>query len=164
MMAATPPERSSSVATARPFSKLSLLPNLEEEFATSTFMNESYNANLPPTPPHDHEVISVAKPAPRRHSQTPTEGWNQAPGILDRRGSTRPSGSSRSGSGDSVRSRGSFKGPGRRIPVKVNGVVSSPLASPNMSLSSMRNDMRLTDDDITPGESSVSLFVFSMMH
>lgn len=153
MAAATPPERSSSVATARPYSKLSLLSNLEEEFETTTFMNENRNA-FPPTPPQDDDVITVSPLTARRLSQTPTEERNQAPGIPDRRRSTRPS-TGRSGSGSSVKSPGSLKG--RRIPVKVNGVrVSSPLASP-MSLSGMRNEMRLTDDDLTPGESSVCL-------
>ena len=110
------------------------------------------------TPPRDDDVSIVAKAAEKALPKTPVEDIrNQAPGIPDRRRSTRPQ-SVRTGSGSSTRSGKGGKRVGPNIAIKVEGV-NSPLASPlvasPMSMTNLRSEMKLTEGDVTPGESSV---------
>lgn len=101
----------------------------------------------------DSGVDIVAKRGAEPAEQTSPR--NQAPGILDRRRTSRP-GSARQGSGDSVRRGKRAKGLGLNIPIRTSPVITSPSPTATPTMADVRSRMRSQDEDV---ESSVCTIV-----
>lgn len=138
-MAAT--ASSTSVGSSPPAAP-GFLPALDFSSGESLFSEDSVV-----TSPQEEVNGVIARSQENSGSTTPSrqDSKNEAPGILDRRKTTRPGGG-RSGSGDSVRRRGG-RGWGPNIPIKV--------ASPAAAMAESKSGRRSQEDDSAAGESSV---------
>ena len=115
---------------------------------SETFLDGTLYSEPPPLPPKDddHDAATVAANVTERAGSLTEDERNRAPGILDRRRTTRPGTASRTASGGSQRSVRGRKGLGPNIPIKISN-----------TMADVRSQMKAqdTDGDVTPGGISV---------